>query len=156
MDFVAFLVLVVGLTVAFVKGPQAWRNLNAHWTARFVALSPLGIVAAFPLMAHDFNRVACPSCPELGSLSGLKILAYVALAIPVAGALVGIVGIFRFGKVAGFRELVRMSAPEKAPPGWRHADPDPPGTERYWDGSAWGALRQVRASDPDEARDESD
>jgi hypothetical protein len=153
---VAFLVLVVGLTVVFVKGPQAWRRLNAYGTARFVALSPLAIVAAFRLVAYDFNRVVCPSCPDSGSLSGLKILANVALAIPVVGALVGVVGIFRFGSVAGFRELARTSAPEKAPPGWRHADLDPPGTERYWDGSAWGAPRQIRTYDPDEARDESD
>lgn len=29
-----------------------------------------------------------------------------------------------------------MSSSE-VPPGWRHAQGDPPGTERYWDGSRW-------------------
>jgi hypothetical protein len=97
----AFHVLVVGLTLVFglVKGPQAWRRLNAHRTARFVALSPLGIVAAFPLMAQDFNQqVACPSCPDSASLWGWNLLAGIGFAIPMAGALVGAVGLFRLWK----------------------------------------------------------
>lgn len=39
-----------------------------------------------------------------------------------------------------------MSSSE-VPPGWRHAQGDPPGTERYWDGSRWqGDPRPVGGS----------
>ena len=39
-----------------------------------------------------------------------------------------------------------MSSSE-VPPGWRHAQGDPPGTERYWDGSRWqGEPRPVGGS----------
>lgn len=31
----------------------------------------------------------------------------------------------------------RTQLPENAPPGWYQAETDPPGTERYWDGSGW-------------------
>ncbi|MGD9935643.1 MAG: DUF4282 domain-containing protein [Dehalococcoidia bacterium] len=39
-----------------------------------------------------------------------------------------------------------MSSSE-VPPGWRHAQGDPPGTERYWDGSRWqGDPRPIGGS----------
>ena len=38
---------------------------------------------------------------------------------------------------------------ENAPPGWYQSDADPPGTERYWDGTQWSAeTRAVMASPP--------
>lgn len=38
---------------------------------------------------------------------------------------------------------------ENAPPGWYQSETDPPGTERYWDGSQWSTeTRAVMASPP--------
>ena len=37
---------------------------------------------------------------------------------------------------------------ENAPPGWYHAETDPPGTERYWDGSQWSADTRSAAAPP--------
>ena len=38
---------------------------------------------------------------------------------------------------------------ENAPPGWYQSETDPPGTERYWDGSQWSAeTRAVMAPPP--------
>ncbi|MCP3912725.1 MAG: RDD family protein [Actinomycetia bacterium] len=37
--------------------------------------------------------------------------------------------------------------PSPQPPGWYHADGDPPGTQRYWNGTAWvGDPRDMGAS----------
>lgn len=41
---------------------------------------------------------------------------------------------------------------ETAPPGWYHAETDPPATERYWDGSQWiGEPRHAAPPPPDGA-----
>ena len=37
---------------------------------------------------------------------------------------------------------------ENAPPGWYQAETDPPGTERYWDGTQWSADTRAVASPP--------
>ena len=38
---------------------------------------------------------------------------------------------------------------ENAPPGWYQSETDPPGTERYWDGSQWSVeTREVMAPPP--------
>ena len=40
-----------------------------------------------------------------------------------------------------------MTQPQ-TPPGWRHAEGDPPGTERYWDGHAWQGEPRPRGGAP--------
>lgn len=41
---------------------------------------------------------------------------------------------------------------ENAPPGWYQAETDPPGTERYWDGTEWSAdTRSAMAPPPQTA-----
>ena len=37
---------------------------------------------------------------------------------------------------------------ENAPPGWYQAETDPPGTERYWDGTQWSADTRAAAAPP--------
>lgn len=40
-------------------------------------------------------------------------------------------------------------APQTQPPGWYYAQGDPPGTQRYWDGSSWqGGPQPVPGADP--------
>ena len=40
---------------------------------------------------------------------------------------------------------------ENAPPGWYQAETDPPGTERYWDGSTWSEETRAALGPPPSA-----
>lgn len=42
----------------------------------------------------------------------------------------------------------RTQLAENAPPGWYQAETDPPGTERYWDGSSWSDETRAALAPP--------